>query len=322
MDVRQLRYFACIAQCGSLSAAAERLRIAQPSLSLHMQRIEEELGVQLLVRSPRGVTLTGGGRRLYEHANSIIKLVEAAVADIREHSEEATGPVSFGFPNSAGNVLVVPLVETIRLEFPKIQLRAMEAMSGHVQQWLAEGLIDLGVLYDVNSIRHFHVKPLLSEPLFLVASSDSWDAPIGPNGIAKTPIDLADCATMELILPNRSHGLREMIERLAHAQGVALIVPLELDSLSQIKVLVAKGSGYTILPHAAASQEIMRGTLILVPIRNPIMRRMVYLVTNPERPSSRAAEEVERVIFRVVEELVRKGIWLGQLSDADDVVLG
>ena len=313
MDIRQLRYFVVIADQHSMSLASEKLGVAQPSLSHHVMRLEEELGVQLLVRSTRGVTLTESGQRLYAHAQAIIKSVEVAVADLRDQSSELSGPVSFAFPSSVSNVLTVPLSETVRNEFPKIVLRAMDAMSGYVQTWLTEGAIDFGILYDVNCAPHLDTRPLLVEDLYLVAASDSWKGEIGKNGIARTSISLRDCRHLGLILPHRAHGLREMVERVAEAQALQLDVVMEMDSLCRIKTLVARGSGYSLLAHAAVHEELERGELVLVPIRDPAMRRTVYLASNPARPVKRAAREVERLAVTIVAELVRKGYWLGEL---------
>ena len=312
MDIRQLRYFVGVASNGSLSAAAERLGVSQPSLSQHMLRIEEDLGIQLFVRTPRGVTLTEGGQRFMVHAGDIIRRFDDAIADMRDRTTEVQGPVRIGLPSSASNVLAVPLAETIRHEFPGITLRAMEAMSGHVQAWLNDGSIDIGILYDVGIIRHLTVSPLLVESLHLVAPSDGWPGAIGPDGIAADAVSLRECAALDLILPNRSHGLRELIERIARQHGIELRIPLEMDSLTQIKRLVERGSGYTILPHAAVSQDLAAGTLVLVPIRNPSVRRTVCLVTNADKPLSRAALEVERAVFHVVAELVRRKLWLSE----------
>lgn len=319
MDIRQLRYFVGIADRGSLSSAAGHLGVAQPSLSQHIMHIEEELGVQLLVRSTRGITLTESGKRLYHHAQGILGAVEAAVSDLREHGGELRGPVSFAFPSSVSNVLTVPLAETIRNDYPKVMLRAMDAMSGYVQAWLSEGAIDFGILYDVNAVRHLRSRPLLVENLFLVAAADAWSGAIGPGGIALEPVALADAIGLGLVLPHRSHGLRDMIERFADASHIRFDVALEMDSLSQIKVMVARGSAYTILAHAAVSEEIRRGELVLVPISDPAMQRTVYLVTNPARPMTRAAKAVERVAINIVVELVRKGLWLGQLIPQSQV---
>lgn len=315
MDLRQLRYFLAIAEEGSFLAAARTLSIAQPSLSQHVIRLETELGVQLFERSPRGVMLTESGQILVEHAKSIIRATDEAITDLRERASEPRGPVSFGLPSSVGMILSVPLAETVRNDFPKVRLRAMDAMSGHVQSWLLEGTIDLGILYDVNAVRHLKILPLLVEDLYLVAAPDAWPHPIQANGVASEPVTLEECSKLNMILPSRTHGLREMIERFAKAHGVSLQVAVEMDALTQIKDLVARGSGYSVLAHAATQREVAKKELVLVPIRSPAIRRTVYLIRNPARRVTRAVSEVERLTIEIVRELVRKKHWWGTLID-------
>lgn len=317
MDLRHLRYLIAIARCGSLSAAADALHIAQPSLSQHIQRIEEELGVKLLVRSARGVTLTENGQRLLAHAEDIVRRVDTAMAEMRDVSVMVTGPVSIGLPSVASNVLAVPLAETIRHQFPNVTLRVMEGMSGHVQAWLMDGSVDIGILYDVNDLRHLTVEPLMIEALSLIAARDNWPREIGEGGIASEPMRFEDCVALDLVLPNRSHGLRETIERYARSQAVALNIPLEIDSLLQIKRLVARGSGYTILPHAAVIDDLGAGTLVSVPIIQPVLRSTVCLITNPQRPQSRAAKYVKRTLHSVIVELAERRLWQGELISDD-----
>ena len=122
-----------------------------------------------------------------------------------------------------------------------------------MQEWLNEGVIGLGVLYDVNAARRLRVTPLLIEELFLLVSAGGWPHEVGDDGIAKKPVTLAECAEFGLILLHRTHGLREMIERFAHTQGVNLHIILEMDSLAHIKALIARGLGYGILAHAGIS---------------------------------------------------------------------
>ena len=322
LDMRQLRYFVAIADEHSMSLASEKLGVAQPSLSHHVMRIEEELGVQLLVRSTRGVTLTDSGRRLYAHARSILGAMEAALADLRECSEDLSGPVAFAFPSSVSNVLTVPLAETVRNEFPLVALHAMEAMSGQVRTWLNEGAIDFGVLYDACGARDLRLHPLLVEDIYLVAASDMWTGPIGADGVALDSVRLADCAGLSFILPHRSHGLRDTVERSAEACGVTLDVAVEMDSLSRIKALVARGSGYSLLPHSAVFEELGRGELVLAPIAGPPLRRTVCLAAPGARPANRAAEAVERLAVEIAGELVRKGYWRGELVEGWNEGLG
>lgn len=305
MDVRQLRYFIAIAEAGSISAAAERLHVAQPSLSQQILRLERQLGVALLVRSSRGVAPTEAGRILLAHARDLSRGLERAAEEVRQAGTVPQGTVSFGLPSSVSMVLSVPLAETVRHELPKVRLRAIEAMSGFIQEWLLDESIDLGILYDVRSVRHLSHIPLMSEELRFFSAPDAWpfDSPPG------SPVTLAALAGVELVLPSRSHGLRAMIDAHARALGVALDVVLEMDALSQIKTLVGRGSGYTILAPAAAVDRVERGELIMAPIVEPALVRSVYLVRNPAKPVTQASRAVEAATLEVIRDLVGRGIW-------------
>ncbi|MEW6768399.1 MAG: LysR family transcriptional regulator [Pseudomonadota bacterium] len=303
MDVRQLKCFLAIAQEGSISAAAAKLQLAQPSLSQHVAKLEEELGVQLLLRTPRGVTLTESGQTLAHHAQKILDEIALAEQDVRHFSGQPQGMVSIGLPSSLSMILSVPLAETVRHDFPNVTLRLVEAMSGDIQSWVADNSIDLGFLYDVQQLRHFNARPLFEEQLFLVSAPDNWAEPIDKS------ISLQSVGSLPLVLPSRKHGLREMIERFARAKNISLNVVLEIDALSQIKALVARASAYTILAHAAVLDEVERGDLIIVPIRDPMMTRVVSLVRNPKHIVTRASLEVEKLCASLIRELLQRRKW-------------
>jgi len=303
VDVRQLKCFLAIAQEGSISAAAAKLQLAQPSLSQHVAKLEEELGVQLLLRTPRGVTLTESGQTLAHHAQKILDEIALAEQDVRHFSGQPQGMVSIGLPSSLSMILSVPLAETVRHDFPNVTLRLVEAMSGDIQSWVADNSIDLGFLYDVQQLRHFNARPLFEEQLFLVSAPDNWAEPIDKS------ISLQSVGSLPLVLPSRKHGLREMIERFARAKNISLNVVLEIDALSQIKALVARASAYTILAHAAVLDEVERGDLIIVPIRDPMMTRVVSLVRNPKHIVTRASLEVEKLCASLIRELLQRRKW-------------
>lgn len=314
LDVKQLRYFIAIAEEGSLSAAAHRIGVAQPSLSQHIIHLEEELGVRLLERSPRGVSLTQSGGILLAHAREITGAMAVAVDAVRQSGSVPQGPVSFGLTSSVSMVLSVPLAETVRLELPKVRLRAIEAMSGFIQSWLVEEEIDLGILYDMAGVRHLAYRHLTTEQLFFFSAPDAWPfrSPVG------TAVRLKDIAPLELILPSQHHGLRMMIDRAARTSGVALNVCTEMDALGQIKTLVERASGYTILSPAAAADRVIRGELVMAPVIEPKLERPVYLVRNPARPITLASRAVERITVRVIRDLVARGIWQAHVPEAAD----
>lgn len=306
IDLRQLCYFLAVSEQGSISSAAAVLGLAQPSLSEHIARCEKNLGAQLIIRGARGVHLTEAGVALAKHAQSILRNVEIAVEDARHFGEEARGPVSIGLPPSMGLLLTVPLAEVIEHEFPNIRLHITEAMSGHIMEWVMEERIEVGCVYQVPDSSHLSVQPLLTEDLFLVTASDNWDGEILPSGIAKEPIALEDIQSLPLVLPGRPHGAREVIERFAKANGTQLNVITEIDSLPQIIAMVDRASAYTILPHAAVINQVASGSLSLVEISSPAIRRMAYLIRKRSRPVSRASLEVENTLSTIVGEMVER----------------
>lgn len=313
MDIRQLRYFVAIAEEGSLSAAAQRVNVAQPSLSQHVISLERELDVTLLERSSRGVSLTESGEVLLDHGRRIIAAMDVAAEAVRQSGSAPQGEVTFGLPSSIAMVLSVPLAETVRLELPKVRLRAIDAMSGFIKTWLEDQSIDLGMLYDLGSVRHLSHRQLMTEELHFFSAPDAWPF----NSRAGSPVPVADLPQVELVLPSPHHGLRIMIERNIKPHGVTLDVATEMDGLGQIKTMVARGSGYTILAPAAAIDFVERGELIMAPIVEPRLVRPVYLVRNPAKPVTRASRELERITLEVIRDLVARGIWQA-LDQSDD----
>ena len=310
MNLRQLRYFIAIAQAGSLSAAAQRLHIAQPSLSQHLANMEQELEVQLVVRSPRGSTLTAEGEVLLKHAHEICDKLKRCVSEMRELSSEVAGIVRFGMPPSSSMVMSVPLAETVRVDLPKVRLRASEAMSGFIKTWIDDETVDIGLLYDLNGVEHFRATHVLDEQLFFFSAPDAWPLKTPPG----TPVPLRDLANLELVLPGEPHGLRRIIEQAATASDVTLNVVTELDAMTQIKELVARGSGFSIFAPAACHDFVETGRLLKAPIIDPVISRPVYLVRNPSLTQTRACAAIEKVALKVAAEMVRRGIWEGTLT--------
>jgi LysR family transcriptional regulator, nitrogen assimilation regulatory protein len=122
-------------------------------------------------------------------------------------------------------------------------------------------------------------------------------------------VALAEVANLELVLPSRRHGMRRAIDSFAQSRGLELNVSVEMDALAQIKELVARGSGYTILADAAARDRVERGELCSSPIVDPVIVRPIYLVRKLTRPQTYVSREVERITLEVVNDLVARKIW-------------
>ena len=309
MDIRQLRYFIAIAEAGSLSFAAQKLHIAQPSLSQHLANMEQELDVQLVVRSSRGSALTAEGEVLLRHAHEICDKLKNCMSEMRELSREIAGNVRFGMPPSVSMVMSVPLAETVRIDLPDVRLRASEAMSGFIKTWIDDETVEIGFLYDLKSVEHLRAIHVLNEQLYFFSAPDCWPLKTKPG----TPVPLRDLETVELVLPGEPHGLRRIIDQAAEKAGVSLNVVTELDAMTQIKELVARGSGFSIFAPAACHDFVAAGRLLKAPIIDPVISRPVYLVRNPAFTQSRACAAIEKATLKVAADMVGRGIWEGDL---------
>lgn len=222
---------------------------------------------------------------------------------------DLAGQVVFGFPSSVSMVLSVPLAETVRLEAPRIRLRAVEAMSGFIRDWLMEGAVDLAILYDTAGLVGCEITPLMTEGLKFYCAADAWPFDSAPG----TPVPLAHAAAQELVLPSANHGLRMLIDRSCRSIDAAPNVVVEMDSLTQILSLVARGSAATILAPAAAEAHLAANGMIGADILDPAIRRQVHLVRKADRTLTRATREVEAMTLNIMRELVRRNLWPGEL---------
>ncbi len=304
MDLKQLRYFVAILQCGSITRAALRLNVAQPALSLHIRNMEADLGVPLLFRTPQGVRPTEAGAILMRHAQQILAQFEQTEAEIRGSMAEPAGEVRLGLPSSISQVLGAPLILAARARLPRVSLRIADAMSGYVLEWLRLGRMDLGLLYGLVEDRGLRSISLLSEALELFGPAAGGGADPPEGGC----VSLAALADRPLILPGPGHGLRDFLDEKAAGQGLRLAPGIEIDAFGPIKTLVEQGLGYAVLPAHAARREVGEGRLRAWAFDPPLVRT-VHLVLPTDRPLSHAVRAIDKLCRATLADLVRSGVW-------------
>ncbi|TAK51561.1 MAG: LysR family transcriptional regulator [Gammaproteobacteria bacterium] len=298
----RLRYFVEIARLGSFSRAATALGIAQPALSRHVRAMERELGVQLLHRNGRGVLLTDAGRQLLDRGAPLIEQLQRLQADVAALAGEPAGKVVLGIPPTICLVLATPLITDFRRRFPKVTLEIIEGLSGHIHEWLSNGRLDVGVIYDAPRTRHLQADRLLEEDLFLVCPAGK---PIGQGDA----VPIRALAGLPLIMPRQPHGLRMLVEAAARRRGVPITIAYEMDALPVIKDLVVRGDAYTVLPSNPVYDEVAAGRLVLRRIEDPPLTRTLILATSTRQPLSQAARLLVTQLRQLVFELVESGKW-------------
>lgn len=306
MDLRQLRTFLHVAELGSLSHAAERLHIAQPALGRQIRLLEEDLGVALFTRHGRGMALTSAGRILTDRATAILRLVEDTRAQVSAELDTVRGTVCLGVPPTVGEVIAGRLAERFLRDYPEVSLRIVPAFSGYLLDMIQSGEADLAVMYETGATVHVRTEPLIEETLYLV----------GPPAAALdigAPLAFRSLADLPMILPGPRHGLRKLLEAEARSRDIALRVLVEADALQTLKELVARGLGYTVLPLAVVHADVQAGTLCAGPIMGPALTRKMVLTRSLARPETNAARIFASTLKAETADMVREGIWQGQL---------
>lgn len=303
MELRQLRYFVAIAEAGSLSKASERLRVAQPALSMQLANLEAQLGTRLFERSNRGVRLTASGVLLVRHAESILKHVNEATQAIRS-SADITGEVSLGFPTTVSNAFVTALLARAQAELPGVRLRIAEHMTAFLSDLLNDGVLDLAILMNAPDQASLSMQPLLLENYCLIS----------PPGTAAGPeIEWRDTAALPFVLPSARSILRIVLEEAAVQAGSHLQVRAELDSARLLLTAVRAGHGHSILPRSSLMDLTLVSDLVVRPIVNPEIRSLLQLASSAIRPTIPAQMAVREMVIRLVRELVREGDWSAEL---------
>jgi LysR family transcriptional regulator, nitrogen assimilation regulatory protein len=300
MNLKQLEYFVSVAELGSFSKAAIALDIAQPALSRQVRALEVELHETLLLRNGRGVTLTQAGQRLFEHSVAILNQVAQACEDMGARRDEPVGHITIGLPPSIGRQLTLPLIDSFQRQCPKARLAIVEGLSAHIAEWLASGRIDLGLVYNPEAAAHMSIQPLLQEPLCLVSAS----APAGRGGKtpqARGPVPLKALANYSLVVPERLHVIRRLLEAQATLAGLTLNIAWEVSSIAAIIDLVCAGYGHAVLNASAVAASGRADTLLARPIVEPPLASVLCLATSAHK----RATPLQRHTAQLLTELVR-----------------
>jgi len=269
LDLRRIRYFRAIADCGSMSAAARLLNLAQPALSYHVAELERLTGHMLFERSRDGVRLTEAGRLLRQHAEDIITRVneaEQALEGLRRQHALPAQRVSIAIISSLAAGLIPLLLERVTRELPGITLHIQEAGTRDITQKLERGETDLAIY--LTRAPGVTDEPIAREQLFYVSSGDPADS---------KPVTLAAMARHGLVLPAQGNPLRNFLDATAHQHGLNFDVVLEVDGSRSRLTAVRNGIGGTIVGAHAVSDSEMRHAIVVRQIASPTLYRPIYL---------------------------------------------
>jgi DNA-binding transcriptional LysR family regulator len=287
MTLQQLEYFLAALDEGSFSAAAERLHLAQPSLSEQVRRLEAELGVALFARVGRGIKPTEAGLALRPHAQAALSAVEDAREAVVEQRELRGGLAAFGTFGSARWYPGTQIVSAFRKRHPKVRVRLIGQNSSEVAEAVRDGDLEAGLIALPIDDAGLDVRPIMRDEI-VYASAD-------PARL-KRPVTITALAAAPLILTDTSFGLedptrRQLFELAQHA-GVTIEPQIDVEDLETALDLAAGGLGDTLVARGILLNLGRRVPKRLgwVPFADPLYATFAFINRRGARLSPAARE--------------------------------
>lgn len=295
LNLHYLKAFLVVVEEGSISRAASRLLVAQPALGRQIRLLEESLGAKLLERLPTGVQPTAAGRLLLVHARDILREVTRAEAAISPYGQEAQGDVIVALPTSIVGQVAASLFRSVQSRFPLIRLVLREGDSHVMQEWMRDGTADLALLPEGDSDASLHATVCAWQMLCFCGRPD-----LIPGGLR--PMPLIEALTYPLAMSVRPNRLRRVVDDAARQLGLTVRPAVECSSGRMLSLLARDGAAFTIQPWVGLVPAIVDGVAIL-PVVEPTMVRTLAVVWSTSRPLTLGADEVKKVLERIVREL-------------------
>lgn len=308
MEIRQIRYFVAVIDCGSLSQAARQVHVAQSALSKQMSALEDELGVQLFHRSHNGVVASEAGKVFYEYAQGMLKHLSDARAAVTSNPDSVSGSIIVALPQSVATILAMPLMRAVAARYPLVAFHLNEELTGNVMDQLIHGRVDLALFTSADLPAQVLFSALIEEDFYLIHRTNAPDAP--PAG----DVSLEQALARPLVFPSQAHGhsTRTLVERAVAQHGLSVgQIAMEVNSVHILKSAVEAGIGHTIMPLNLAIREVHDGRLVAHRIAADGVSRTLGICSCASMPASRLKTLISELIREVVRDMCACGEWPG-----------
>jgi DNA-binding transcriptional LysR family regulator len=231
MEIRQLEYFQAVSQLKSITKAADQLHIAQPSVSIAIQKLEDELGVQLFDRSQRQITLTAEGLIFSQRVNEILSRIDDSIKEMKDLKLLQHGTIKIGVPPMIGLSLFPHIFAQFQKQYPQLKLTAVEGGSLAIQNLVDHGKLDIGIITSTstNTPLSLDTLPITEGQIHVCLHPD--------HPLCKlNSIPFNQLANQPFILFNRDTFNRQVILEECKKH---LITPQIIFSSSQIETIVS-----------------------------------------------------------------------------------
>jgi DNA-binding transcriptional LysR family regulator len=309
LNLDQMRALIQVIELGSFSAAARRLHLSQPAVSLQIRELEERCGVCLVERIGKRMQPTAAGSELIAYAQRIEAEADRALAAMKRHRDDHAGRVHLGSGPSAAAYLLPPVLEALRERYPNIELIITTGTTNDIAERIMANTLDLGLTAlpaegeDLDSI------PVRTDDMVAILPATDTDIP--------PMIRPADVARRALILEYQRVPHPALSRTWLRAAGFDVKPALEFDSVEGIKNAVAAGLGMSLLPSPAVAHTPLANSIVVRPLDPPLIRTL-GLVQHRNKPDNPALCAVRDEILATLSNIpVTASSSLAPGADAD-----
>jgi LysR family transcriptional activator of glutamate synthase operon len=292
VDLDQLRAFVAVARTRRFTKAARQLGTTQPSLSRRVQQLEREVQAKLVVRTPSGVVLTSAGERFLGHAERAIASVDAGTTALEELAGQPRGAVSLGSQPTIGAYALPEALARFHAELPEVTLHLREGQSERIEEWVASGELDLGVLNLPVRRVDLAAQKLWQEDYLLAVPGGHHLANVG------RAIPLGDVAAEPLVVVEGAPSTAALLAA-CEERGARPRIVVGTDNLEAVRRMVERGVGVALLPRIMA-QAAASDRLHTVEVAGGGVRRQVALVHRGESYLTAAARALRNALVAVL----------------------
>lgn len=300
VNLRDLRYLVALADERHFGRAAERCYVSQPTLSAQIRKLEEYLGVALVERQPKRVSLTETGAKIVERARRLLLEADAIVEVAKTDRDPLAGPLRLALIPTVGPYLLPEIARPLKRALPRLKLMLYEYQTGPLLERLRDGELDLGILALPVAADGLATAELYEEPFTLAV-------PASHPLAGRERVRVADLEGETLLLLEDGHCLRDQALEVCSRIGLGEEGDYRATSLETLRQMVAAGHGVTLLPQLAAATPVgaARG-LKVKPFAKPAPSRTIGAVWRKSTTRRRAIDTVIATIRAAMKQEASK----------------
>ncbi|YCI79235.1 LysR family transcriptional regulator [Bacillus sp. R1-10] len=270
-----LKTFVTLVEVKNFTKTAEILLMSQPSVSLHIKKLEEEFQTKLFLRSPKFLKVTLTGEILYDRAKQMITIYEQTRQDIQEHDRSIKGELKIGASFTIGEYILPSLLIDLQEEYPELELQVVIGNTEEIVQAVRLYKVDIGLIEGQTNEKELSVHPFMQDELFIVSSNNHELA-------NKDDVEITDLHDQAWVTREVGSGTREYLNHVIRSNGLKIKSILTISSNQGIKeTLIKNGAGLALLSRSVIERDVKNKILSIIQVKDESFNRTLSYVYSP-----------------------------------------